>query len=53
MGSGMIAGHQVDEASKVHIALNLNKDYRRIKAMIRTELEMQGFKDVDITLAPK
>ena len=49
----MIAGHQVDEASKVHIALKLNKDYRRIKAMIKSELEIEGFKDVEITLAPK
>ena len=52
--SGMIVGQQVDEAAKkVTISLNLNKDYRRIKAILKTELEQAGFADIDITLAPK
>lgn len=52
--SGLIAGQHIDpENSKVTISLNLNKDYRRIKALLKTELESEGFKDVDIQLAPK
>lgn len=36
LNSGMVAGQHVDEsASKVRISLNLNKDYRRIKALLK------------------
>jgi Mrp family chromosome partitioning ATPase len=33
--------------------LNLTKDYRRLKSVIKESLEAQGFKDVEINLAPK
>jgi hypothetical protein len=39
LNSGMVAGQHIDESSKkVSISLNLNKDYRRIKALLKTEL---------------
>lgn len=54
LSSGMVVGQHIDEsASKVRISLNLNKDYRRIKALLKSELEAGGFKDIDISLAPK
>ena len=53
LGSGMISSHSVDDANKVKISLNLTKDYRRIKAMIKGQLEVHGFSEIDITLAPK
>lgn len=52
--SGLIAGQHIDpESSKVTISLNLSKDYRRIKSLIKNELESQGITNVDIILAPK
>lgn len=52
--SGLIAGQHIDEgSSKVTISLNLSKDYRKIKAVLKSELEVGGFRDVDILLAPK
>jgi Mrp family chromosome partitioning ATPase len=52
--SGIIAGQNIDETNdKVTISLNLTKDYRKIKALLKNELEMQGFKNVDILLAAK
>lgn len=54
LDSGLIVGQKIDEASKkVSISLNLNTDYRRIKALLKTELEQVGFTDIDINLAPK
>lgn len=54
LSSGIVAGQYIDEStSKVRISLNLNKDYRRIKALLKSELEAGGFKDIDISLAPK
>jgi Mrp family chromosome partitioning ATPase len=37
----------------VTISLNLSKDYRRIKSLIKAELELRGYNDVEIILAPK
>ena len=52
--SGLIVGQHIDESTKkVSISLNLNKDYRRIKTLLKNELEASGFNDADITLAPK
>jgi hypothetical protein len=34
--SGMVVGQHIDEATKkVSISLNLNKDYRRIKSVLK------------------
>ena len=33
--------------------LNLTKDYRRLKSVIKKSLEENGFTNVDINLAPK
>lgn len=33
--------------------LNLTKDYRRLKSLIKNSLEENGFTNVDINLAPK
>ena len=39
LDSGMVVGQHIDEATKkVTISLNLNKDYRRIKSLIKAEL---------------
>jgi hypothetical protein len=39
LDSGLIVGQHIDpESSKITISLNLNKDYRRIKALIKSEL---------------
>jgi len=39
LDSGMIAGQNIDETNnKVTISLNLSKDYRKIKALLKTEL---------------
>lgn len=52
--SGLIAGQHIDESNqKVTISLNLSKDYRKIKSLLKNELELGGFKEVDIVLAPK
>ena len=52
--SGMIVGQHIDESTKkVSISLNLNKDYRRIKTLLKAQLEAGGFSDPDISLAPK
>ena len=54
LDSGIIAGQHIDESTKkVSISLNLNKDYRRIKTLLKNELEANGFIDTDISLAPK
>ena len=54
LDSGLIVGQHIDESTKkISISLNLNKDYRRVKTLLKTELEANGFKDADITLAPK
>ena len=54
LDSGLIVGQHIDESTKkVSISLNLNKDYRRIKSLLKNELEASGFSDADITLAPK
>lgn len=54
VNSGMVVGQHIDESiQKVSISLNLNKDYRRIKSLLKSELESVGFKEVDISLAPK
>jgi hypothetical protein len=54
LDSGLIAGQHIDPStSKVTISLNLSKDYRRIKALLKTELETEGFGNVEIALAPK
>jgi hypothetical protein len=38
--SGLIVGQHIDPSSaKVTISLNLSKDYRRIKALLKSELE--------------
>ena len=37
MSSGVIVAHNIDEVnSKITISLNLNKDYRRIKSLIKS-----------------
>ena len=52
--SGLVVGQHIDEVAKtVRLSLNLNKDYRRIKALLKNELEQAGFADIDINLAPK
>lgn len=52
--SKIIVSHEVNsETNKVKLLLNLTKDYRQIKALLISALESEGFKDVEITLAPK
>lgn len=52
--SGIIVGQHFDPSTdKVTISLNLNKDYRRIKALLKDRLTAEGFQNIDITLAPK
>ena len=37
LDSGMIVGQHIDEETKkVSLSINLNKDYRRIKAMLKS-----------------
>jgi hypothetical protein len=45
LDSGLVVGQHIDEATKkVSISLNLNTDYRRVKALLKSELEAVGFK---------
>lgn len=50
----MVASQHIDsETGKITIALNLSKDYRRIKGLLKEKLENEGFKNLDIIMAPK
>lgn len=54
LDSGVVASQHLDpETKKLKIALNLTKDYMKIKNILKESLKVHGFEDVDITLAPK
>ena len=52
--SGLVASQHIDsETGKVTIALNLSKDYRRVKSLLKEKLDSAGFNNSDIIMAPK
>ena len=52
--SGVIASQHLDsETKKLAISLNLTKDYMKIKNILKESLKLNGFENVEISLAPK
>lgn len=49
LDSGIVVSHNVDSTTKkITMALNLTKDYRKVKALLKGQLEAEGYTDVDI-----
>lgn len=52
LDSGAVVKHTTNDL-KVDVQLRLDREYRRIRTMIREELIKEGYKDVNVSLAPK
>lgn len=52
MESGSVVSHSAENQS-ANVLLRLDRDYRRVRNIIKEELTKEGYKDINIALAPK